>query len=152
MFYKRLKSLQNPIAGEVILTEAQLIAMEHFGSQDTYYVVAIKVVDQIPCQSLLTFIPALPFPNRMIPGMPSPQSIFSMTGFFHSSNNNRVLLLCILTAEFKGKLENYKYEFYMLTKVIDHIKSQVRYPQSNGICRRLHRTIEEEFYAIAFRK
>jgi hypothetical protein len=28
----------------------------------------------------------------------------------------------------------------------------VRHPQSNGICERLHRTIQEEFYAVAFRR
>ena len=28
----------------------------------------------------------------------------------------------------------------------------VRHPQSNGICERLHRTMQDEFYAITFRK
>ena len=33
---------------------------------------------------------------------------------------------------------------------IEHSKTQVRHPQTNGIC--LHRTMQEEFYAVAFRK
>jgi transposase InsO family protein len=35
---------------------------------------------------------------------------------------------------------------------IDHCRTKARYPQTNGICERLHRTIQEEFYATAFRK
>jgi Integrase core domain len=35
---------------------------------------------------------------------------------------------------------------------IEHSKTQVRHPQTNGICERLHRTTQEEFYAVAFRK
>ena len=35
---------------------------------------------------------------------------------------------------------------------IDHSKTQVRHPQTNGICERLHRTMQDQFYAVAFRK
>lgn len=35
---------------------------------------------------------------------------------------------------------------------IDHTKTKARSPQANGICERFHRTMQEEFYATAFRK
>ncbi len=35
---------------------------------------------------------------------------------------------------------------------IDHSKTKARHPQSNGICERFHRTVQDEFYAVAFRK
>ncbi|WP_016760540.1 hypothetical protein [Leptospira weilii] len=35
---------------------------------------------------------------------------------------------------------------------IGHLKTKARYSQPNGICERFHRTIQDEFYAIAFRK
>src|SRR4030095_12960330 len=35
---------------------------------------------------------------------------------------------------------------------IDHSKTKARSPQTNGICERFHRTIQDEFYAVAFRK
>jgi hypothetical protein len=35
---------------------------------------------------------------------------------------------------------------------IDHSRTKARHPQTNGICERFHRTIQEEFYATAFRK
>jgi transposase InsO family protein len=68
---------------------------------------------------------------------------------------NGIPLLRILTdrgTEFKGKPEHHEYELYLSLEGIDHTKTQVRHPQTNGICERLHRTMQEEFYAIAFRK
>jgi transposase InsO family protein len=35
---------------------------------------------------------------------------------------------------------------------IDHSRTKARHPQTNGICERFHRTLQEEFYATAFRK
>lgn len=43
-------------------------------------------------------------------------------------------------------------ELYLDIENIEHSKIQVRSPQSNGICERLHRTMQEEFYAVAFRR
>jgi len=72
--------------------------------------------------------------------------------FFEQQN---IPLLRILTdrgTEYKGKREHHEYELYLDIEGIEHSKIQVRSPQSNGICERLHRTIQEEFYAVAFRK
>ena len=35
---------------------------------------------------------------------------------------------------------------------IDHTKTKVKSPQTNGICERFHRTILDEFYRVTFRK
>ena len=35
---------------------------------------------------------------------------------------------------------------------IDHSKIKAKSPQTNGICERFNRTVQNEFYAIAFRK
>lgn len=40
----------------------------------------------------------------------------------------------------------------MAIEDIDHTKAKAKSPQTNGICERFHRTIQDEFYAIAFRK
>ena len=45
-----------------------------------------------------------------------------------------------------------RYLQYLAIEGIEHSKTQVRHPQTNGICERLHRTMQEEFYAVAFRK
>jgi transposase InsO family protein len=68
---------------------------------------------------------------------------------------HQVPLLRILTdrgTENKGKPAHHEYVLYLQIEGIEHSKTQVRHPQTNGICIRLHRTIQEEFYAVAFRK
>ena len=40
----------------------------------------------------------------------------------------------------------------MAIEDIDHSKTKAKSPQTNGICERFHRTMQDEFYAIAFRK
>lgn len=64
-------------------------------------------------------------------------------------------LLRILTdrgTEYCGKVENHAYQLYLGIENIDHSKTKVRSPQTNGICERLHKTIKNEFYDIALRK
>jgi len=41
---------------------------------------------------------------------------------------------------------------YLAVENINHSRTKARHPQANGICERFHRTIQEEFYATAFRK
>ncbi len=70
-------------------------------------------------------------------------------------DDHQIPLLRILTdrgTEYKGKPEYHEYELYLTIEGIEHTKTQVRHPQTNGICERLHRTMQEEFYAVAFRK
>ena len=40
----------------------------------------------------------------------------------------------------------------MAIEHIDHSKTKARSPQTNGICERFHKTIQDEFYAVAFRR
>jgi hypothetical protein len=35
---------------------------------------------------------------------------------------------------------------------IDHSRTKTKHPQTNGICERFHKTVQDEFYSIAFRK
>ncbi len=54
--------------------------------------------------------------------------------------------------EYFGKKESYKYELYLSLEDIDHTRKKAKSPQTNGICERFHQTIQNEFYATAFRK
>ena len=61
-------------------------------------------------------------------------------------------LLRILTdrgTEYCGIREQHEYQLYLAIEDIDHTKTKAKSPQTNGICERFHRTIQEEFYAIA---
>lgn len=174
LFEKRLQNLEERMAKEsMILTEAQLMALErkkekretfgeietehpgYLGSQDTYYVGNIKGVGRIYQQTFIDTYSRVAFAKLY----ESKHAITSadilndrVLPFFE---DQEVPLLRILTdrgTEFKGRPEYHEYELYLQIEGIEHSKTQIRRPQSNGICERLHRTMQEEFYAVAFRK
>jgi transposase InsO family protein len=67
----------------------------------------------------------------------------------------QIPLLRILTdrgTEYCDKAEYHEYELYLTIENIEHSRTKVKSPQTNGICERFHRTTQNEFYAIAFRK
>lgn len=78
--------------------------------------------------------------------------------------NNKVLpffehhqlpMLRILTdrgTEYCGKVEQHDYQLYLAINNIDHTKTKVQSPQTNGICECFHKTILQEFYQVTFRK
>jgi hypothetical protein len=66
-----------------------------------------------------------------------------------------VRLLRVLTdrgTEYCGNRESHEYQLYLAVEDIDHTRTRAKSPQTNGICERFHRTAQEEFYSVAFRK
>lgn len=64
-------------------------------------------------------------------------------------------LIRILTdrvTEYCGKPESHDYQLYLALNDIEHTKTKVRHPQTNGICERFHKTILQAFYQVAFRR
>ena len=64
-------------------------------------------------------------------------------------------LLRILTdrgSEYCGNREHHEYALYLDLEGIDHTRTKTKSPQTNGICERFHQTIQNEFYATAFRR
>lgn len=173
-FQKRLKALEAKTVQEgLVLTEAQLSALErkkeeqqsvgeietyhpgYLGAQDTYYVGYIKGVGKIYQQ---TFIDTY---TRV-----ATAKLYDRKNALVAADvlNDKVLplyeqydikLLRILTdrgTEYCGAREHHEYQLYLTIEDIDHSKTKAKSPQTNGICERLHRTMQDEFYAIAFRK
>jgi transposase InsO family protein len=174
-FKLRLKALEKQLADNrsMVLTEAQVIALEkskqekeahgeietehpgYLGAQDTYYVGTIKGVGRIYQQTFIdtyskvVFVKLYDRKNALVAADLLNDRVLP---FFEQQE---VPLLRILTdrgTEFCGSLQNHEYQLYLAIENIDHSRTKARHPQTNGICERFHRTIQDEFYAIAFRK
>ena len=72
--------------------------------------------------------------------------------FFKSKELSILRILTDRGSEYCGKVENHDYELYLAINDIEHTKTKVKHPQTNGICERFHKTILQEFYQVAFRK
>lgn len=172
-FQKRLKALESRVAQDgIILTEAQLMALErkkekqeahgeietehpgYLGSQDTYYVGNIKGVGRIYQQTFIDTYSRVAFAKLYTSKHAVTAADILNDRVLPFFEENDIPLLRVLTdrgTEYKGA-PGHEYELYLNLEGIDHSKTKVRHPQSNGICERLHRTMQEEFYAVAFRR
>lgn len=173
-FKLRLKALEARSAQEgLVLTEAQVVALEkakeekkahgeiethhpgYLGAQDTYYVGNIKGVGHIYQQTFIDTYAKVAFTklydrkNALV----AAEMLNDKVVPFYEQHDLR--LLRILTdrgTEYCGSREQHEFQLYLAIEDIDHTKTKAKSPQTNGICERFHRTIQDEFYAIAFRK
>lgn len=174
-FKKRLQALEKRLEANqsMVLTEAQVAALEkskqekeahgeietehpgYLGAQDTYYVGTIKGVGRIYQQTFIdtyskvVFVKLYDRKNALVAADLLNDRVLP---FFEQ---HEIPLLRILTdrgTEFCGSVQHHEYQLYLAIENIDHSRTKARHPQTNGICERFHRTIQDEFYAVAFRK
>jgi transposase InsO family protein len=170
----RLKRLEKWAAENTnILTEAQVQALEaakeekeahgeiethHPGfllGQDTYYVGYIKGVGKIYQQTGIDTYSNVGFAKLYNDKTALTAADFlndKVLPFFDSHGLSLLRTLTDRGTEYCGKPENHPYQLFMHLNDIEHTKTKVRHPQTNGCTEKLNQTIQEEFYAVAFRK
>lgn len=173
-FKKRLKALEEKVANDnIILTDHQLAALEkikkqkeahgeietehpgYLGSQDTYYVGNIKGIVRIYQQ---TFVDT--YSRVAICKLYTEKTAITAADALNDKilpffDKYEVPLNRILTdrgTEYCGRPEHHAYQLYLGIENIDHSKTKAYSPQTNGICERFHKTMQEECYHILFRK
>ena len=173
-FKKRLSALERHVAetGEV-LTEAQVQALErkadddvaygeietahpgYLGSQDTFYVGTLKGVGRIYQQTFVDTYSkwaAAKLYTTKTPITAADLLNDQVLPFFAEQEMGVIRMLTDRGTEYCGKPETHDYQLYLALNDIEHTKTKVHHPQTNGICERFHKTILQEFYQVTFRR
>jgi transposase InsO family protein len=173
-FAKRRKALSAKVAQDgLILTEEQLRALDrareekqahgeietehpgYLGCQDTYYVGNLKRVGRIYQQTFIdsyTKVVQVKLYDRKHAITAADMLNDRVLPFYEEQ---QIPLLRILTdrgTEYCGNRERHEYALYLDLEGIEHSRTKAKSPQTNGICERFHQTIQNEFYASAFRR
>ena len=173
-FKDRLKALEAKVAAEgIILTESQVMALErkkfddeacgeietahpgYLGSQDTFYVGTLKGVGRVYQQTFVDTYSKVAFAKLYTTKTPITSADILNDKVLPFFEQHQLPMLRILTdrgTEYCGKVEHHDYQLYLAINDIEHTKTKVQSPQTNGICERFHKTILQEFYQVTFRK
>lgn len=173
-FKQRLKALEAKVAEDrIILTDVQIAALEkkkdddiacgeidtqhpgYLGSQDTFYVGILKGVGRVYQQTFVDTYSKVAFAKLYVTKKPIAAADLLNDRVLPFFEQHSLPMLRILTdrgTEYCGKIENHDYQLYLYSNDIEHTKTKVRHPQTNGICERFHKTILQEFYQTTFRR
>jgi transposase InsO family protein len=170
----RLKRLEAWAAENTnVLTESQVRALEEakeeeevYGevesphpafllAQDTCYIGTIKGVGRIYQQTGIDTHCNLGFAKLYTERTSLTAADFlndKVLPFFDEQGMRVLRVLTDNGVEYCGRQDVHSYELYLHLNGIEHTRTRVRRPQTNGSVERLNQTVQDEFYSVAFRK
>lgn len=173
-FKARLTALEVKVSSEaIILTETQVAALErkqyddlvsgeietahpgYLGSQDTFYVGTFKGVGRIYQQAFVDTYSRVAFAKLYTTKTPITAADMLNDQVLPFFEQHELPMLRILTdrgTEYCGRADRHDYQLYLAVNDIEHTRTKVKSPQTNGICERFHKTILQEFYQVMLRK
>jgi transposase InsO family protein len=123
--------------------------------QDTYFVGTIKGVGKIYLQSVVDAHCSLGFGKLHLSKLPmTAVDVLNerVLPFYEEQGVEVQHLLTDNGREFCGRPLGHPFELFLALNQIEHRRTDVASPQTNGFCERFHRTVKEEFFQVAFRK
>jgi len=123
-------------------------------SQDTFYVGVLKGVGRVYLHAVVDTYGSYAFGFLHTTKQPEAAVAVIHNDVLPFYQDKGLQVDAILTdngREFCGK-DDHPYELYLELNDIEHRKTQVRRPQTNGFVERFNRTVLDEFFRIAFRK
>ncbi len=173
-FKQRLKALEAKVANDgIVLTEAQVQALEkkklddeawgeietahpgYLGAQDTFYVGTLKGVGRVYQQTYIDTYAKVAQAKLYTTKTPITAADMLNDKVLPFYEDHGLPVLRILTdrgTEYCGRADRHDYQLFLAINDIEHTKTKVKSPQTNGICERFHKTILQEFYQVTFRK
>jgi transposase InsO family protein len=123
-------------------------------SQDTFHVGTLKGIGRIYMHSVVDTYGSFGFGFLHTTKQPEAAVSVLHNDVIPFYKEQGIEIKTILTdngREFCGT-EAHPYELYLELNDIEHRRTKVRHPQTNGFVERFHRTVLDEFYRITFRK
>lgn len=169
--YERLLKLEEQASKKAIqLTPEQVAQIEKYNpcfrerhvessrpgellSQDTFYVGTLKGVGRVYLHAVVDTFSSYAFGFLHTSKQPEAAAAVVHNDVLPFYKSKRLSVKAMLTdngREFCGK-DTHPYEIYLALNDIEHRKTKVRKPQTNGFVERFNRTVLEEFFRTAFR-
>lgn len=151
----QVQALETAKAEKEIIGEVETFHPGFLLGQDTLYVGYIKGIGKIYQQTAIDTYSNVGFAKVYTDKTPFPAADLlndRVLPFFDEYGMRMLRVLTDNGTEYCGVNNSHPYELYLHLNDIEHSRTKVAKPRTNGITEKLNQTILDDFYKVAFRK